>query len=164
MSIALSVCIKPSPTLARMALIMCVLSSGVLVYIAYSVKSLELYWRGLLLLACLLNVLALVRFFRKRISVSLDISATGNIILRIPGTLPGVTDGHSVSLNQRSTFWSMLLLLHFQPEVGPVIVLPVLPDSVGQDTFRRLFVSLRWVSVHAPREYIVKNDVSSGNF
>lgn len=164
MSIALSVCIKPSPTLARMALLMCALSNGVLLYIAYSVKSLELYWRLFLLLAGLLTVLALVRFFRSRVLVNLDISKTGNMILRIPAPRNGAPAAFAVRLNQRSTFWPVLLLLHLQPDVGPAIILPVLPDSVAPDVFRKFFVSLRWISAHASGQNILKNDVSSGNF
>lgn len=164
MSIALSVCIKPSRTLACMVFFMCVLGNFVLAFLAYSVKALNSYWLALLSVCCLLSVFGLVRFCRKRISVSLDISEAGNVVLRMPTSRHGVPEVFSVRLIQSSTFWPMLLLLHFQPDVGPAIILHVLPDSVGQNAFRKLFVSLRWVSAHASRQYIMKSDGSSGNF
>lgn len=164
MSIALSVCIKPSRILRHMVFAVCILGNAALVYIVQNARSLDQYSLVLLLACCLFSVIGLIKFFRKRFSVGLDISETGNVVLRMPGLRTGASCAIPVRLHQKSTFWPMLILLHLQSDEGGRMVFPVLPDCVDPDVFRRLFVSLRWISAHASSQYIEKNDVSSGNF
>lgn len=54
--------------------------------------------------------------------------------------------GELMHLLPVSTLWSGLLLLHLQNGQQKIIVMPILPDSVTQQSFKALLVACRWIA------------------
>lgn len=57
-------------------------------------------------------------------------------------------DGELVSLLDDSTLWRCMLLLCLRTEGGKLVVVPVLPDGVSRESFRKLSVACRWIAAH----------------
>jgi hypothetical protein len=162
MSLALSASVRPSPTLMYMVMTMCALSNALLAYCALAQVAGNPYWLTVLAGAGILSWISLVRFLRKRSSFQIDISATGEIILRTVSADSEVLHHERVHLAQESTLWPQMMLLHFRSETGQTTVFPVLRDSVDINTFRRLSVAFQWIAMHASTNQ--KSNLSQGNF
>jgi toxin CptA len=54
--------------------------------------------------------------------------------------------GELVRLLPVSTLWSWLLILHLRHENGRNSILTILPDAVGEESFRALLVACRWIA------------------
>jgi toxin CptA len=54
--------------------------------------------------------------------------------------------GETVRLLPVSTLWSWLLILHLRHENGRNSILTILPDAVGEESFRALLVACRWIA------------------
>ncbi len=162
MSIAILSSIRPSSILMYMVVTMCVLSNILLAYCAIALVAGSTFWLLVLAGAGLLGVFASYRFFLKRVSFQLDISATGEIIFRRVGPDQEIHASERVHLSQGTTLWPMMMLLHFRSETGQTHVFPVLPDSVDPDAFRRLSVAFHWIMKHASTKQ--KSNLSQGNF
>lgn len=87
--------------------------------------------------------------------IHIDISGAGQLRLtemRAEGACTEINwphvskSGEVVRMMNNSTLWPRLLLLRLQPVSGKVIVLPILPDSVSQDSFLALSVACRWIA------------------
>ncbi|HEV7855513.1 MAG TPA: protein YgfX [Herminiimonas sp.] len=86
----------------------------------------------------------------------IHVSGTGQIRL---GTVPGSErivgrtgaeysanqHGEPVRLLPASTLWPWLMVLHFRHENGRISILTILPDAVGEESFRALLVACRWI-------------------
>ncbi|WP_220807239.1 protein YgfX [Noviherbaspirillum aridicola] len=91
---------------------------------------------------------------RHRKHQHIDISGTGQIRLVETGdTGPCAAanrphlkkNGQVVHLLPSSTLWRRMLLLRLRTGSGRIITVPVMPDSVSQDSFRALSVACRWI-------------------
>lgn len=106
-------------------------------------------------------VLAASGFFRvlgARKTFHIDISGVGQIRLRqdidlaasAAHTKHAITDGQSgaevVQLLADSTLWPHFMLLRLKFDNGRIAAIPVLPDSMDADSFRRLALACRWVA------------------
>ncbi|CAN5757589.1 hypothetical protein BH11PSE12_BH11PSE12_30380 [soil metagenome] len=160
MSIAVSVIILPSRTLARLVLLMSVLATACTIYVLARIG-----WSAFIALIALVFLLLLsagvwIFVSRHRQIGQIDIADSGGIIFRTLNRHHVVLASTAVTLSEKSSLWPYLLLLHLQPSQGKVIVVPILRDSVGRESFRMLSVALQWISVHASNPA----DVSPGNF
>lgn len=162
MSIALSVMIIPSRMLAIAVSAMCVISCASACYSAARAGIAPLMLAVLLSIICGSGMYALLRFFRGRRRFRLDISESGDMLLRSPEVMSSAED-RSVRLDRHTSLRSACLLLHLRTDEGALVILPVLRDSVSADDFRRLSVALRWLEMHASRK-IKMTDGASGNF
>ena len=164
MSIAVSATVKPSRILAYLLVFMLVVVNGNIAYIVYSF---ELDTTRFLLLVSaigLASLLVLSRFFKKQHVKQLDISDSGDIILRV--FTHEAADGESkvVTLTVKSTFWPQLLLLHLRSDDGHVHVVLILRDCVDADTFRKLSLALHWIAMHVSTKVTLNTNAPSGNF
>ncbi|MES2070798.1 MAG: hypothetical protein V4488_10650 [Pseudomonadota bacterium] len=158
MSIAISANILPSRSLLLMVCAMCGLAGAAG---AYAVLSSGLPWwlrLALLPACCLLPLFALLRFLQTRLPARLDISAAGEVVLRMPAKPPfgfpfrpwaAAEQQYSmtVSLGKHSTLWSNFLLLNLRGDDGELHFLPIMWDSVQPATFKALSVAFRWMGV-----------------
>ncbi|MFZ6844932.1 protein YgfX [Undibacterium sp. RuTC16W] len=162
MSIAISVRILPSRGLL---LASCSMLFIAMVTAAYSVFILPLNIILQFVLLFVLSALMVSRFIlliKRRSAYSLDIAASGRMILRkFPGNgedAPAMV----VRLCRETTLWPHVMMLHLRPEQGIVQIVPVLRDSVDASAWRALSVALRWLAVHERNQ---KNtSLTMGNF
>jgi len=158
MSIAISAIIKPSRILDALigSLACSVLATGAVIS-AGMVGELSLVSRSLIG-ACSVFI-ALSVFYqrtRNRSEFHVHISGLGQIrIAKLRDQSDGMMNnsplppvGAQVRLLPASTIWPWLLLLRLQPEGQPMIVIPIMPDCVSDDTFRALSVACRWLAAH----------------
>lgn len=158
MSIAVSTVVRPSGLLRVIvtAACLCMVLIGILV-VGNQFDILSVWSR--LLLALIYSVVALASwalfFFTQKIYL-ISISSAGQIrLLELNAStknMPEVFDTGDtawfiVNLLEDSTLWPQLLLLRLRSETGSVIVLPILPDSVGSQAFKSLSVACRWIAV-----------------
>lgn len=161
MSIAVSADIKPSRMLLIMMAVAAVFVAAIGVIFAFAlVGQLSFILRISLAAACVLAaVLAFWLALQNRKAVWLHISGTGQIRLvehhAVVRAKAGtrVMSGGVAQLLAGSTVWPNLLLLRLRLENGKVRTIPVLPDSVPQETFRALQVACRWVASHNSDAY-----------
>jgi toxin CptA len=156
MSIAVSADIKPSRLLlALMAMATAVIALIGVVFAFALVGQLSFVFRISLAVVCVVVAgFAFWLVLKNRKAVWLHISATGQIrlvehhaVMRDQaGSL--VMRGGLAQLLPGSTVWPNLLLLRLRLESGRVRTIPILPDSVSQETFRALQVACRWVASH----------------
>lgn len=107
------------------------------------------------------TALAVSGFFRvlgARKTFHIDISGVGQIRLRqdidlaasAAHTEYAITDGQSgtevVQLLADSTLWPHFMLLRLKSDSGRIAAIPVLPDSMDADSFRRLALACRWIA------------------
>lgn len=146
MSIALSIDVQPSKRLFWALNAMLLLANGA-VYLAL----LEFKFTApLLLFALLSSIIASFtlawRFHQQQITYRIEISNTGQIILRFyPKTL-NTPRSEVVSLLPDSLIWPQLMLLHFRLPEGKIITVRILNDSASAGALRRLRVALLWVA------------------
>jgi toxin CptA len=148
MSIAVSAVVRPSLCLRLSLAAFCVFALGFSLMLALRqhAYSWPLAGAGASLLAALAWSFSLLD---NRNPHRIDISGVGQIRLTVYQLMPagGVcADGTLVTLTAGSTLWPGLLLLHLRAEDGAVVVLPVLPDSVGAGLFRPLSVACRTIA------------------
>ena len=148
MSIAVSVVVGPSPGLRLSLAALCTLALGFSLMLALRqhAYSWPLAGASISLSAGLASSFSLLK---NRNSHRIDISGVGQIRLTVYQVMPegGVcADGILVTLMAGSTLWPDLLLLHLRAGDGAVVVLPVLPDSVGAELFRPLSVACRTIA------------------
>ena len=117
----------------------------------------QLSWqtRGVLAAVCVLAAaVALFLVLRERKTVWLHISGTGQI--RMVEHLasgnsrakPQVMKAGLAQLLAGTTIWPGLLFLRLRLENGKIRTIPILSDSVSEDTFRALSVACRWLISH----------------
>jgi len=156
MSIAVSADIKPSRLLLILMAAVALIVACIGVFLAFTlVGSLSLIFRIALAVACIFVAgAAFWMVLQNRKSVWLHISGTGQIRLvehhvvartKIGGQ---VMRGGLAQLLAGSTVWPNLLLLRLRLDNGQVRTIPILVDSVSQETFRALQVACRWVASH----------------
>ncbi|BEV15016.1 flagellar hook-length control protein [Herbaspirillum sp. DW155] len=155
MSIAVSADIKPSRLLLLVSAFasLCVALTGVLLAFGMS-GSLSWTARCLLAMACILAAaLALALVLRGRKVIWLHISGTGQIrvvehLLPSARAKPQVMKAGLAQLLAGSTIWPGMLFLRLRLENGKTRTIPILTDSVSEDTFRALSVACRWLISH----------------
>jgi hypothetical protein len=160
MSIAVSTVVKPSRLLFALVTGACigVAIVGAMLGSGY-VSGLALPVRLSIAAACLL--IAILGFYRAgqtRKTHHIDISGIGQIRLvehsaltALPRELALSQWRHGdevVSLMSDSTLWPFLLLLRLRTCNDQIKIVPILPDSVDADAFRRLSVACRWIAAH----------------
>ncbi len=155
MSIAVSADIKPSRLLFFLMAIASLAVALIGVIFAFAlVGHLSFTIRIALAVTCVV-VAALVFWLilQNRKTVWLHISGNGQIRLVehhvIPKSGPQVMNGGLAQLMANSTVWPNLLLLRLRLDGGRKRTIPVLPDSVSQETFLALQVACRWVVSHS---------------
>lgn len=156
MSIAVSAVVKPSRLLfllvGGMSLIL-LLVAGLIAF--GSIGNLSIATRLVLALMCV--AAALYAFFRAMPGGeihAIQIAGTGQIrvvVLKKHASvaledLVATEPGELMHLLPVSTLWSGLLLLHLQNGQQKIIVMPILPDSVTQQSFKALLVACRWIA------------------
>lgn len=155
MSIAVSADIKPSRLLLLVNgfACLCVALMGVLVPF-WTPGNWSWLERLALALACVLAaVVALVLVLRERKIIWLHISASGQIrvvehLLPSARAKPQVMKAGLAQLLAGSTIWPGMLFLRLRLENGKTRTIPILTDSVSEDTFRALSVACRWLISH----------------
>jgi toxin CptA len=160
MSLAVSAVIKPSKCLIGAALGMCigVISIGILIGLGHFG---ELFWPYKVGLSVLCNFFALFGVYCVLQAIKtrhIDISDIGQIRLVEYSALVSSNSepmtpyksevGNIVNLTPNSTLWPHMLLLRLRQEDGLVTTVPVLPDSIDKEGFRRLSVACRWIAAH----------------
>ncbi|WP_253273694.1 flagellar hook-length control protein [Collimonas arenae] len=161
MSIALSAVIKPSRLLFVLVVVECTLVGLIGALIACGiVGNLLLPERLALATLCVLAAAyGMLRYYRDRRTIQIDVSGTGQIqIAEI--AKPVAINANQVSapmlmpaqLLQGTTIWSHLLLLRLRLASGSVRTIAILPDCVSKDSFRVLSVACRWIAAHANRK------------
>ncbi len=156
MSIAVSADIKPSRLLLLVTAFacLCVALTGVLVSL-WMPGPLSGLARAALAAICILAAsIALGLTLRARKAIWLHISGTGQIrVVEHLATAssrakPQVVKAGLAQLLAGSTIWPGMLLLRLRLENGSVRTIPILSDSVSEDTFRALSVACRWLISH----------------
>ena len=156
-TIAVSADIKPSRLLLLVMTFacLCVVLVGVAVCLLLPG---QLSWllRGILAAASLIAAaIALFLVLRGRKTIWLHISATGQI--RVVEHLinsssarakPQVMKAGLAQLLAGTTVWPGMLFLRLRLESGKTRTIPILSDSVSEDTFRALSVACRWLVSH----------------
>ncbi|HWT70779.1 MAG TPA: protein YgfX [Oxalicibacterium sp.] len=169
MSIAVSAVVARSRRLSGVVAGMCVCVAVAGFTIAAGLAGdLSVLEKGVLAGMCLL-IAAYVFFRTVRIEKTCEIhvSGTGQIRLRkllgdsrapvrkdaehsgarLPDAGYSVNQhGELVRLLPASTLWSWLLILHLRHENGRNSILTILPDAVGEESFRALLVACRWIA------------------
>ncbi len=156
MSIAVSADIKPSRLLL---ILMAVAAAAVallgIIFAFALVGQLSFILRISLAVICVVAAsLAFWLVLQNRKAVWLHVSGTGQIRLvehhAVIRDQAGsqVMRGGLAQLLAGSTVWPNLLLLRLRLENGRIRTIPILPDSVSQETFRALQVACRWVASH----------------
>lgn len=156
MSIAVSADIKPSRLLLILMAVASVIVAFIGVIFAFAlVGQLSFIFRMALAAVCVLAAaLAFWLVLQNRKAVWLHISGTGQIRLVEHHAVARAKTGSQVmrggvaQLLAGSTVWPNLLLLRLRLDNGRVRTIPILPDSVPQETFRALQVACRWVASH----------------
>ncbi len=164
MSIAVSATIQPSRMLASMLASMFVLANFAIVYAGLCTQVDKITILVIVLLSGLLSLTIFLRYCRRQHSVQLDISDSGDMIVRVLRANPSYFDSLNVKLSERSTLWQQLMLVSLYSDNGQNITLPILRDSVDVDTYRKLSVALNWIAMHTSSRTIFGADSSSGNF
>ena len=156
MSIAVSADIKPSRLLLILTAAMAVMVAAIGVLLAF-------LWPGHLsfitrissAIACIGaagGVFWLILHNRK--VVWLHVSGTGQIrlvehhVAAHSRSAKQVMRGGVAQLLAGSTIWPSVLVLRLRLEDGRIRTIPVLPDSVSQESFQALQVACRWVASH----------------
>ncbi|KAF1045061.1 MAG: hypothetical protein GAK35_01515 [Herbaspirillum frisingense] len=130
---------------ALVGVVACLLMPGQLSWLA----------RGSLAVVCILAAaIALFQVLRGRKTVWLHISGTGQI--RVVEHLaasaarakPQVMKAGLAQLLAGTTVWPGMLFLRLRLESGKTRTIPILSDSVSEDTFRALSVACRWLISH----------------
>ncbi len=160
MSIAVSVVVKPSRWLLTMVGCMCavVIFVGILV-ISEKIGELSSAIRLLDGAICIaVALLGFVGVISKRKTFHIDISGVGQIRLIEDIGLDnsilyrhqvyGPEAGKIVRLMGNSTCWPFFLLLRFQDDNQRIVILPILPDCLTENSFRALSVACRWIAAH----------------
>lgn len=152
-TIAVSADIKPSRLLLLITAFacLCVLLVGMVCLLMPGQLSLLL--RATLAAACFIAAAsALFLILRGRKTIWLHISATGQI--RVVEHLissssarakPQVMRAGLAQLLAGTTIWPGMLFLRLRLENGKTRTIPILSDSVSEDTFRALSVACRWL-------------------
>ncbi|NUT59554.1 protein YgfX [Herbaspirillum sp. C9C3] len=155
MSIAVSADIKPSRLLLLVTVLACLCVALTGVALAFGMPgSLSWVLRIALAVACVLAAaLALVLVLRDRKVIWLHISGTGQIrvvehLLPSARAKPQVMKAGLAQLLAGSTIWPGMLFLRLRLENGRTRTIPILTDSVSEDTFRALSVACRWLISH----------------
>ncbi len=155
MSIAVSADIKPSRLLLLVTgfACLCVALSGILMSLLMP-GALSLPARLGLAGGCILAAaVALAMVLRDRKVIWLHISGTGQIrvvehLVQSARAKPQVMKAGLAQLLAGSTIWPGMLFLRLRLENGKTRTIPILPDSVSEDTFRSLSVACRWLISH----------------
>lgn len=164
MTIAVSTIVHPSRMLIYMLVLMLAFSNGIVAYITYQFEFKLTVVFALTLVFGVVSFLFALRFYRAQQVIQLDISDSGDIILRLVNSKTSNVEAFNVKLIDKSTFWSQLLLLHLRSDDQRVRVFTILPDCVDADTFRRLSVAVQWISTRTSTVAVLNSDISSGNF
>lgn len=143
----------------------CVAAAGFSVVIDATGELTVLEKTGIAGISCLVVAYVFLRTVRFAKVCEIHVSGAGQIRLRTlsesanPGRKdaeysgtghPGAEDfvnqhGELVRLLPVSTLWSWLLILHLRHENGRNSILTILPDAVGDESFRALLVACRWI-------------------
>ncbi|WP_211442040.1 flagellar hook-length control protein [Collimonas humicola] len=152
MSIALSTVIKPSRLLLALVATECALAGLVGVLIASGViGNLLLPVRAALATLCVsAAAYGMLRYYRGRCAIQLDIAANGQIRMAeiAASNINRISNPAPVQLLESTIIWSHLLLLRLRLASGSVRTIAILPDCVSNDTFRVLSVACRWIAAH----------------
>ena len=164
MSIAVSATVLPSRILACMLAFMFAIANAAIAYGEYCAEVNKIYLLIIVVMSSSLSLFAILKYYRRQQAVRLDISDSGDIILRVLGVNSSHFDSLNVKLSERSTLWPQLMLLSLCAVDGQTVMVPILPDSVDKVTFRKLSVALNWLAMHASTRSIFAENMSSGNF
>lgn len=148
MSIAVSAVIKPSRIL-RVALAAYAVASAGAAMVLAGLQSGRFHLPYPIAALCLLAALVAWRAARAAITTrEIDISGLGEIRQTVQHSMETAgLEYQALRLLPGSTVWpSLLLLLLRDDESGVVTVMPILPDSVSQEQFRRIGVSIRAIA------------------
>ena len=154
MSIALSMVVKPSRLLLALVAMQCTLAGLAGALIAGGVVgTLLLPARVVLATLCLAAaVYGMLRYYRERCAIQVEIGADGQIRLADIAAKKGNQISRPAlvpaQLLESTTIWSNLLLLRLRLASGSVRTIAILPDCVSKDTFRVLSVACRWIAAH----------------
>ncbi|AMP04046.1 protein YgfX [Collimonas pratensis] len=154
MSIALSTVVKPSRLLLALVAMQCTLAGLVGALVAGGVVgTLLLPARVVLATLCLAAAIyGMLRYYRERSTIQVEIGADGQIRLADIAAQNGKQILRPMlapaQLLESTTIWSNLLLLRLRLASGSVRTIAILPDCVSKDTFRVLSVACRWIAAH----------------
>ena len=158
MSIAVSVQIKPSRSLAILMAAMAFvffLTAGLV--LSDRVEPFVTYGKTVLVCAFVsAGAMLVVALFRTGKAFTLDIYGNGQIRLKQDKRYEFVTSAKKnpdcengiLRLADHSTIWPWLLILYLETESGETTRLIVLSDSVQPGAFRKLYVACRWLDAH----------------
>ncbi len=162
MSIATSVIVQPSRILSLALVVMglLLLTTATLLVNFPAKDSALVFHQSLILLCAAAAITSFLYAARYRKIFFIDISGNGVIHLRqteqvaIPESVSfsyaPQDRGELVQLQRDSTLWSMLLLLRFQSANGFIRVVIVLPDSLHEAAFRKLYTACHWIAGKNP--------------
>jgi len=157
MSIAVSAVVTRSRRLsfAVGAMCACVLLAGLSIASGAAGELPGLEKTAIAGICCLVAAYVFFRTVQPGKVCEIHVSGTGQIRLRAlaADASPGRKDaeysvnqhGEPVRLLPVSTLWSWLLILHLRHENGRNSILTILPDAVGEESFRALLVACRWI-------------------
>jgi hypothetical protein len=159
MSIAVSAVVKPS-RLLRMALSGYALACACAAVLLLFGDPGRFHFPALLGAACLLAALAAGRAAARRATTRLiDISGLGEIRLTVQQSMGVAAPRKPVLLWPGSTLWPrVLLLLLRDADNGALTVLPILPDSLSHEQFRKIGVALRAIA-RRDNQFLKKNKI-----
>jgi toxin CptA len=147
MSIAVSAVVQPSRLLRRALFAYAMASAGATVALLFGGAG-RFHFPWLLAAACLLAALCAWRAAaRSATTRRIDISGLGEIRLTVQQSMGAAAPRELVQLLPGSTVWPHgLLLLLRDADNGALTVLPILPDSVSHEQFRKIAVSVRAIA------------------
>jgi hypothetical protein len=148
MSIAVSAVIKPSRGL-RVALAIYALAGAGAAMALAGVQAERFHFPYLIAALCMLGAVVAWRAARAvETTRGIDISGLGEIRLTVQHSMGAAAPEYEpAQLLPGSTVWpSLLLLLLRDGDNGVVTVMPILPDSVSPEQFRKLGVSIRTIA------------------
>lgn len=159
MSIAVSAVVHSS-RLLRCALILFALAcAAAAMAIAFGGPG-RFHLAALLALACLLAAAVAGRAAaRPPTTRRIDISGLGELRLTVQQSMGEAAPRELVQLLPGSTVWPTLLLLVLRDAGrGGITVLPILPDSVSREQFRKIAVSIRAIA-RRDNKFLEKNRI-----
>lgn len=146
MSIALSTDIQPSKRLFWVLNAMLLLAN-MAVYLALHEFKFTVLPLLFALLSSIIASFALAwRFHQQQITYRIEISNTGQVILRFCSKELNASRSEIVSLLPDSLIWPQLMLLHFRLSDGKIVIVRVLNDGATAEALRRLRVALSWIA------------------
>ena len=158
MSLAVSAVVHSSRLLRGALSVLAMANAGAAV--ALALGHVRFDFPLLLAAACLLAALAAARAAASAATMRrIDISGLGEIRLTVQQSMGDAAPRDLVQLLPGSTVWpNLLLLLLRDAGHGGTTVLPILPDSVSREQFRKIAASIRAIA-RRDNKFLEKNRI-----